>query len=944
MLSNFFKPKWQHTNPVIRLNAVKSLSDESNDQYLILSGLAIRDPDVSVRQAAIAQIMSINNLIQLLKEPDVNSLAIETRLAHKLSNDANPQTLFEQLSSKLETTVMWRIINQTSYPKLQITLINDIEDQSLLVEIATSSAPVNTRKVAAERISNPALLEQLLKATKQNDKAIYRIMRDKCNELREHTKRQQALRDRAMSVIEQVTSLSKGEWFPLYPAKFEALTQEWNSFSSSVTEEFQQPFSNAYDTCQKRIQAIAAEEAEKAQEQLNIKLAREKAETILQQLQDFATSAEATSYSQQDGSISELVKAQENFQTQWTSISNTASANQLKTYNRLTQILSRVHSHAVSVDSKLNDIREFLSFCEQNSFKKKAVPEQLKQASKILTKTAWPINLERPDTLQQLDNLIAKLTNEKQLLTQKSLELTEKLRLQLAQLECFIEKGEVKTAEKESRKTVELLTQIKGTARDSFEQQYKGLNTRLEELKDWQGYAVTPKKEQLCADMESLINAEALPQEQAKKIKQLQQQWKLLDATDPFHSQAIWKRFKTASDKAYEPCEVYFASQNESRRYNLQQKELIYQEVAAYLQQIDWQTCDWRAVEQIIQTAKQEWRRFTPVDRNPGQALQIKFNELLLDAENHFQAAKEDSMAAKEKLIADAQALTTADDIIDAAEQAKKLQKDWKECGPTFHSQERKLWKAFRVHCDVIFQRLHDQTPSREAAHAAKVTLNQVTDDLLSFEEVPLHTAQKIKSIIEARQLVETFKESLTAKDMERFSKAARYVEQQANALQRFADHADNIQLREHSVLCDQLETHLLNNPTTEPNQDFFAHWNLQQSSDLHKKIHNRRSLIESIAAGESELGALLINADKELREICIRLEIALNLPSPSYDQALRMEYQMQRLQKALEQQQQAVNLTDIKKLELESLSIPFRKANEPLNERFQDLVSTVFN
>ena len=944
MLSNFFKPKWQHTNPVIRLNAVKSLSDESDDQYLILSGLAIRDPDSSVRQAAIAQIMSINNLIQLLKDSDANSSAIETRLAHKLNNEANPQALFEQLSSALEQTLMWRIISQTSYQELHITLINNIKDQGLLVEIATSSTPVNTRKVAAEQISNPTLIEQLLKATKQNDKAIYRIMRDKCNELREHIKQQQALRDRVMAVLEQTVSLSKGEWYPLYSAKFEALAQEWNSFSPAATEEFKLLFSDAYETCQKRIQVIAEAEAAKVQEQLNIKLAREKADSVLQQLQDFTTNAEQISYSQQDGSLSEFTKMQEKFQNQWSDISNTASANQLKTYKQFNLALSKIHSHAESVDSKLNDITEFLSSCEQNSFKKKTVQEQSKQANKILTKTAWPANLERPDVLQELDSLIAKLATKNQLLTQKSQELTEKLRLQLTQLESFIDKGEVKTAEKESRKTVELLSQIKGSSKESFEQQYKGLNTRLEELKDWQGYAVTPKKEQLCADMESLINAEALPQEQAKKIKQLQQQWKLLDATDPFHSQAIWKRFKTASDKAYEPCETYFSSQNESRRYNLQQKELIYQEVAAYLQQIDWQTCDWRAVEQIIQTAKQEWRRFTPVDRNPGQALQVKFNELLLDAESHFQTVKEDSMAAKEKLISDAEALTTADDIVDAADQAKRLQKNWKECGPTFHSQERKLWKAFRIHCDVIFQRLHDQTPSREAAHAAKVTLNQITGELLGFEETPLHTAQKIESINEARQLVETFKDSLAATDIEEFKKAARYVEQQTNALKRFAEHSDNIQLQEHAAMCDQFERHLLDNSIAKPNQDFFAHWDLQNNNELHEKIHNRRSLIESIAAGECELDALLSKADKQLREICIRLEIALNLPSPSYDQALRMEYQMQRLQKALEQQQQAVKLTDIKKLELESLSIPFRQVNEALNERFQELVNTVFD
>jgi hypothetical protein len=444
--------------------------------------------------------------------------------------------------------------------------------------------------------------------------------------------------------------------------------------------------------------------------------------------------------------------------------------------------------------------------------------------------------------------------------------------------------------------------------------------------------------------MESLVNADILPQEKAKQIKQFQQQWKLLDATDPFHSQAIWKRFKTASDKAYEPCEAHFTLQNEMRRYNLQQKELIYQEVAAYLEQIDWNACDWRAIEQIIQTARQEWRRFTPVDRNPGQAIQAKFNELLLNAETHFQTVKESSMATKETLILEAKALAAADDIIDAADQAKKLQKAWKECGPTFHSQERKLWKEFRVHCDVIFQRLHDQTPSREAAHAAKVKLNQITDELLSFEEAPLHTRQKLESIDEARELIETFQDSLSAKDVERFNKASRYLTQQTNALQRFSEQTENVQLREHATLCDQFENLILNNSSTDKAEDIFVDWDLDNTNPIHQKIFNRRALVEAIATGESDLETLLERVDKELREICIRLEIALNLPSPDHDQALRMEYQMQRLQKALEQQQQPVNLTDIKKLELEALSIPFRQVNEPLNERLKELVDAVFN
>ena len=52
----------------------------------------------------------------------------------------------------------------------------------------------------------------------------------------------------------------------------------------------------------------------------------------------------------------------------------------------------------------------------------------------------------------------------------------------------------------------------------------------------------------------------------------------------------------------------------------------------------------------------------------------------------------------------------------------------------------------------------------------------------------------------------------------------------------------------------------------------------------------------------------------------------------------------MQRLQKAIEQQQKPVSLTDIKTLEFESLSVPFRQTNEILNKRFNQLIDSVFN
>ncbi|SIS99089.1 DUF349 domain-containing protein [Neptunomonas antarctica] len=967
MLSKFFKPKWQHTNPAIRSTAAKKLSDDCVDEFHILSVLVTKDPDHIVRQTAIEQIASINNLIDLLEQSASDSDIIEKQLTHKLNAEDHPERSFDRLQHCSNKPAVWRVVCQTHFPDLQSSLIQQVDNQNQLLDIATSTAPISIRKTAAERITDPDIIEKLLKITRQKDKTIYHMMRDKSNALREQEKQQQARHALAENILEQIKSLANGVWQPLYAAKSEVISQEWQALGESVTATYQPQFSEAIDTCKERIKLINDKAAEEKQEHERIALVRITADELLEQLQAFITSLESAPIAAtpteehltqgflteglltegQDNSISAHTLQFEVYQTQWMTITDDTSGAQQKTFNQLQQKFSGILKHASSIDVKLADISAFLATTKQPVYQKKTTSQQLKQAKTVLKKTAWPVPVERPEPLLELDRLILQLTDEQQQHTQKTAELSKKLQTQLEQLESAIDNGVIKAADKTSRKATELFSQLtsqsNGAINSQLEQQFKSLQTRLDELKDWQGFAVTPKKDQLCLDMENLIFQDLPAQEKAKQIKAFQQQWKMLDATDPFHSQTTWKRFKTASDKAYEPCEVFFGKQNEARSYNLQQKELIYKEVAAYLQQIEWDTSDWRAIEQIIQAAKTEWRRFVPVDRNPGQALQTKFNALLQDAEAHFQEAKECSMASKAQLIIDAEALTASEDVVAAAEQAKKLQKDWKECGPTFHSQERKLWKTFREHCDTIFQRLQEQSPSREAMHSAKLQLQMITDELLTFAEAPLHTRTKLNRLNEARQLIELYSESLPSQDIEKFNQAARCLEQQTKALTRLTEHKDSQSLLFHSDLCDRFEENILKNPLVQPLEDFFAGWTLNAGSSLNEKLISRRNQIELIAADEANLETLLCNSDRELRKICIRLEIALSLPSPEHDQVLRMEYLMQRLQQALDQQQ-SVNLTDIKKLEFESLSVPFRYANEALNQRLQTLIDTVFN
>ena len=941
MLSKFFKPKWQHTNPVTRASAVRKLSDQSPEQFRILSKMATQDPDAHVRQTAVEQISEISQLIHLLEqEMETDTTAIEQGLAKRLQHESLSDNLITQLSQCKNPIAVFNSVSLTGHNDLLRKLLDTIDDEALLFNVVLSNAPIQVRKQAAEQINSLENIEKLAKETRQKDKTIQRIMREKLKSIKESEKQRALEIERATQLSEQIATLSNGEWFPLYPAKLTSLVQEWQAFSNTLDVTHREQVQIALERCQHRVDEQQSIEAAKQAAQQKRGEAERQAQQILAALQ------EATAQCQQqilstDPANNDLIQDLIASSTQqWESLSDHLSHLEA-TFKQHIGTLQSAQTKAAATRDTLQKIDQFLEKHSIDSIPKSSTASIKKQAQKLLSQLDWPDTLEPPASLLALQALLGELAAFDKTTREKNAKAEAHFSEQLTQLETAINQGEIKLADRTAKKTADLFGRLNGATPDKLEQRYKLLTNRLQELKDWQGYAVAPKKEQLCEEMEALISKEMPAPEKARTIKQLQQQWKVLDSTDPFHSQAIWKRFKSASEQAYAPCEQHFAQQNEIRRYNLEQRQLICHEVSTYLNTIDWETDDWKAVEKVIQTAKEEWRRFVPVDRGPGQALQKQFNTLIVETENHFKVFKSQSMEIKQGLIDEVAQLTQSEDIQSAAEATKVLQKRWKEAGPTFHSQERVLWKNFRAHCDQVFARLQAATPSRDERQAIKEKLAEISQELTSFLEKPIYAQRNLTLMTEGQQLIQTYSDNLSPRDEERFNKASNAFEAQIEAFNNFIETPAIKQLIQQGSICDKFEEAILENADT---GSLLDDWQLDINLPEHADLLLRKKTAEEVLNGSTSLEAILPASAQRLREICIRLEIALGEPSPEADQARRMEYQMQRLQLALEQQQQTFTLLDIKKLELEWSSTPFSQLHPELTSRFYNLLDKVFS
>ena len=153
--------------------------------------------------------------------------------------------------------------------------------------------------------------------------------------------------------------------------------------------------------------------------------------------------------------------------------------------------------------------------------------------------------------------------------------------------------------------------------------------SRVEELQDWQAFATSPKRRELLDSMKALAEEEpSNAKDRADRIKALRADWNALGPISGSSTRSMHARFNRYAERAFEPCRAHFNEQAELRKRNLAERRHICEQLEEYLDHVDWATADMRAAEQIMRTAREEWRARHPVDRRHAKGLDARFEGL----------------------------------------------------------------------------------------------------------------------------------------------------------------------------------------------------------------------------------------------------------------------------------------------------------------------------
>jgi hypothetical protein len=772
--------------------------------------------------------------------------------------------------------------------------IATIDDPASLSKLAIDGASTAVRQLAAQAIHDPTQLRDLLKDVRGKDKNVYKIIRDKCDALLAIDK---AAAETQATIAALCAALEHHIYVPfdnLFAPALEHFVGQWNAVEKQAAPEMQARANKAMSRCREIIAEHARAKEEQAARAAAIGNADTDRQNILAEMHDILMTLYSATNADHDATL-------EKSAARWSELSRykSASANDQAMFAQLTKAIEEL----AAVIARHGTVAQLAETIRNAAPDDAAIPQSnalrgMLDATYLLGDTTSEVINDAKAALQAWEQARKDRQN-------SDANALRQLGGLIRKATGVLNAGNTRLAAG-LRRAVEAKMQSVPEVPPHLASQLQQLDDKLNVLQDWRSYAVAPKRIELIEHMEALVGLDENPQVLAGQIKRLQDEWKTISkgtsSSNGDDSDADWKRFHLAAEKAYEPCRELFAAQAKQREVNLAKRKALLDRLTKFIAAQDWQTTDWREIARALRESKQQWRNHQFVERAANKPLQARFDALTQELESRLDAESAGNAEAKKNLIARAKALLANEDSRQAIDAIKQLQSKWTSIGIVAREDDQKLWTEFRQHCDTVFAKRQQQhieyVSSLNEAKRKAVALCEEAEQLLALSGAELiEGAKKLSALHELFEAVGELPKSDARALQTRFERAlakcekavsAQRARDKAQAWNTVLDAGDKIRLYRLAVA--------QNNATQESARqealafiDGVSYWP-KGAVQVLKNVVAKPGVVD-IAANENEL-----------RTLCIRAEILTEMPTPEADRAFRRNYQLQRLMKGLGQ------------------------------------------
>ncbi len=792
------------------------------------------------------------------------------------------------------------------------TSVSDVSD-ALWVEVARNGFSARVRTAAAGQVSDIDALDQLQKHAKGRDKTVYRLVKTRLDEHKHEQQTLQARVDHTRRLVEQLERHAKAPVDPLYSGKLRALQDQWAANSpyadAALTERWHQAISDAQTRLPAESEGAASEpEADTAIPVTESADAGSEHADLAAAEDDATPDVEST---EKDPRRTQLIKdlwhdlkdrldqedpdpaqvrdallylTEQQHQWRQTEQSQRASREEERAFHQLCTTYETSLNALVLLIERYGPLADLLPAVEADPAGNDAAAHALDE---WLHSLDWPEGEPEPALKGKVEQVVRIHHDQLAEHRKQGIQAVRQARGLIRRCQGAINDGHLKRASGLLQGIRDAVVDLKPEEHHGLFRQFEETEQAVEKLRDWQSFAVLPKKEALIERMRHLLNQSLPPEDRARQIRDMQDEWRMLSRGLQNQHQSLWETFHELAQQAYEPCKVFFEEQGKLRALNLRQRQALAEQLGQYEQLIDSKGLDLKELDRVLTLARNDWRRFSPVDRAANKAVQAQFDAVFQRLRDRLQGEQQVFREAKLAIIEQAQALLDEPDSRQATEKAKQLQRDWQQAGHLARRDEQALWKSFRAICDELFAR------REAAADAFKADLNahkaQADEILAEMEAImadadPLASKGRFDDLKDQYSALGTLPKADYKKLQDRLERLSR-----------------DFQARCKAVKVQQQDQHW---------QALFD-WNRQARFDCDsaEAAATEWQALSKVPAPASGLLSSLPNwqspeADNDaLRRKTVELEILTRAETPEADKALRMELQVQRLTDGLGQQ-----------------------------------------
>ena len=655
--TDLFKPKWKHSNPDVRLEAVRALGDDEaallatiarqdNDARVrriavkrivdadVLTDVAAHDPDESLRKAAIEKAEEV--LVGGAVAGDARALDALGKLGHPRllgavalkAADADVRTRAVALiEASKDEKALTEVVKKSKDATLRRRIVDSLWDPGALRDVAISDGNKEVALAAVARLQDRVALEKV--AQKAQSKAVRQAARDKmpAPEKKAESPEQQK-RARLLDLVRAVEHAED-------PAEVEHARAQFSS--EGADDEMRRRFDRA---CER----FYGKRAATAKKPTAVK------EKIAAQLAEPAAAPAATAEPAPSEPVVE-VKA--------------ILVDEEAEKRKAEQEARRAEKEAERARKEAERAQRDAEKAEARSRREDEEKANLERLT-VLANELEAVNAEDPkrgrsalDRAQQAFDALGPLGRDA---------AAEKARWQ--------------------------------AARDKL----RARVNELYEADEWKRWANVPKLEALCKKAEALLEETDL-KKAATELKTLHTEWKAVGFTSKEKQEQLWQRFKAAADQVHERTRAHFAVVDEQKGANLAKKEELVARVEALAD-----SSDWKETAELIKALQEEWKAVGPVAKEKGDEVWKRFRgacDKFFDRRKaHFEASDQEraaNLSKQETLIATVEKLADSTDWKRTADEIKALQADWKSIGAVPRDKAEETWKRFRAACDRFF-------------------------------------------------------------------------------------------------------------------------------------------------------------------------------------------------------------------------------------------------